>query len=130
MVKIKPYLDEIRDGLSYDPSIQQKVISDLKTGIHTFLDDNPNATINDIYETFGRPDEIIENNKEKIVKPEYDKSIKKKRYIIVALIILGVLLLVAIGVIFANEFSSNHGHIVVGDAYEVTGVTPPNSTKN
>ncbi len=102
--ELKDYYKSISKNLNYSFYLKQTIIKQLKRNINDFIEtSNKNITITDIYDRFGKPDEIIKN-----FDDNYINSLKKKEkhliiftvsliFIIIVLVILMVFLFEHLG---------------------------------
>lgn len=127
--RCEAYFNEVKEGLAYEPERQKQVLADLKEGVGEFIVENPDATIDDIYESFGAPEVIISDNSSKVPVAEVVKSKRIKKWIVSG--ILAVIAIVAVVMVasFIDGYKSNRGHLERGKAYEVTGTVPANVAK-
>lgn len=107
----KKYYTSIKKNLSCSFNMKSVFIKDLDDRVSDFLEDNPNATMENIIENFGTPEEIAKSfDKDN----EYYK--RKARYRLLIEIALLVLLVVAItisSIVICNILNDLGGDITI-----------------
>ncbi len=100
--ELKNYYKSICEDLDYSFYVKRAIIKQLKRNINEFIETSEkDITITDIYDRFGKPDEII-----KSFDDNYLNSLKKKKKIF-TIIIIGLAIVVIILIILII-FLFNH----------------------
>ncbi|MBQ3016021.1 MAG: hypothetical protein IJD79_04495 [Clostridia bacterium] len=87
--EVRAYLRKIRKALPGSFNTKQAVASTLKSQIENYIEDNPDATIDDVIERFGTPETIANE----FDVTEFSAEIKKYKLKVLVLSIVSILIL-------------------------------------
>lgn len=109
------YLHRVRSLLDCTPEEKARLLKRLDKGITAYLEENPEATINHLYEVFGAPEECVLEFKKECSPPLRNevRARRQRKYILYGtLTILLVLVLCVIGYLWTNR----HGFGVISQS--------------
>ncbi len=112
--EVRAYLRKIRKALPGSFNTKQAVASTLKSQIESYIEENPDASINDVIERFGTPETIANE----FDVTEFSAEIKKYKFKTLILSVLAVVLVVlCLWLTIALISSLEEGTIVVDNDY-------------
>ncbi len=108
---LKKYYTSIKKNLSCSFNMKSVFIKELNNRVFDFLEDNPNATMENINENFGTPEEIAKGfDKDN----EYYKRKARNRLIIeISLLILLVVAITISSIVICNILNDLGGDITI-----------------
>lgn len=114
----KNYLKEINSFLICDFSTRNKFISDLKSDIDEYIENNSVTDFDSVYNHFGEPQDIakgfLENADTKKIKRKMDITKVVVTAVIVALVMFGICL--TVNLIDAHQSYTGYNTIEMGEA--------------
>ena len=105
--ELRQYLKSISDLLLCKPKKRKQFMSDFSNSIDDFLQNNPDASINDLEKALGTPQEIAEEFMADVSPKDVKKRVSIARIAIIP-ITLGVLIIVAVCVLLIIDAYKNH----------------------
>lgn len=112
--EVRAYLRKIRKALPGSFNTKQAVASTLKSQIESYIEENPDATIDDVIERFGTPETIANE----FDVTEFSAEIKKYKLKTLILSVLAVVLIaLCLWLTIALISSLEEGTIVVDNDY-------------
>ncbi len=106
--ELKDYYKSISKNLKYGFYLKRAIIKQLKRNINEFIETtDKNITITDIYDRFGKPDEIIQS-----FDDNYLNSLKKKERHLTIFIVLLIFVIVVLVILMVFLFE-HLGEVVV-----------------
>lgn len=115
--QIQSYLKEIRRLLCCKPSIKREFLQRLQASIEDYLEDHPEAGMEDIVSVFGTPQAIAEEFiPDANISFKKDHLLKKKALIIAVILVIlaAVSVIVCAAIISYNSNKNSNGY------YEIT----------
>ena len=103
----KQYFREIKDLLPCNARQRRRCVMELEDTVSSFLEDNPDATLDDLHEAFGSPESIAEAFLEQLSPEEFSKKISRKKQMCFGIIIFPVLAII-LGVVALDIARSVH----------------------
>lgn len=106
---LKQYLQEIKMLLPCDEKQKKRCIAELEVDISSYLESNPDATLDDLYAVFGTPQSTAESFLECVDLGQLSHKISAKRKIAIWVIAILAALAIALGFIayvFADDLQS------------------------
>ena len=76
------YYREINGALFCTSKTRKQIMDGLKSGVSTYLNGNPGSTMDDVYATFGSPQQIAASYVEELSTPELIQKIKLRKRLI------------------------------------------------
>jgi len=108
--ELRQYLKSISDLLLCKPKKRKQFMSDFSNSIDDFLQNNSDASINDLEKALGTPQEIAEEFMADISPQDIKKRFSITRIAIIP-ITLGVLIIVAVCIILIiNSYKIHNSH--------------------
>lgn len=112
--EVRAYLRKIRKALPGSFNTKRAVASTLKSQIENYIEDNPDATIDDVIERFGTPETIANE----FDVTEFGAEIKKYKLKTLILSVLAVVLIaLCLWLTIALISSLEEGTIIITDDY-------------
>ena len=110
------YYRQIRRQLSCTPERKRRIIEDIRSGVESFLEENPDADMAAVTARFGTPEQITEGYLNEMDTKEIQKQLRVRGKVIraVAVAVVAALLMwgTAIVIALVNEFITADYHIV------------------
>lgn len=116
----KPYFQKIEEGLCWEPEKRARIIKDLRESVYLYLEESPAASMEDLYELFGTPEQIIEDNTETVPISALKKAKRRKYWVIGALAAIALVFAGMMAYSFIDGYKSNRGHLEVYGPYVIT----------
>lgn len=114
--ELKPYFRSISYALPYSYSKKKKYFLNLKSEISSYVEENPDAKLEDIKENFGTPGEIMDSILETEGGDKILHSLKVGRWIKRVVLVTCILLVVIYTAIWIKDYcesvSFRHGYFV------------------
>lgn len=111
---LEKYYHDVSKALACSTKKKQNIISCLKKGVQSYLADNPNATIEEIIEYLGKPNDIADEYYSNETGKEITKNIKTGRKIlfcvVVSLVLALVVYIMAISIMVISDVQGSNGH--------------------
>lgn len=98
--ELKKYFHAIDSSIDAPRSQKKKLIDDLKNNTYSYLEDNPDATIQEIKNVFGTPSEIAEY----YLASNADEMFKKKKSPLLIIILSSITLILVLLVVYFLGF--------------------------
>ena len=93
----KEYLDRVSAGMTYPKRTKKYFLQELGSLIESYIAEHPDATVKDLENEFGKPEEYKTNLADKETYREMLKRAEKKtRLFLILCIILGIVTVLAI----------------------------------
>lgn len=106
--ELKNYYKSIRKNLKCSLYLKRAIIKQLKGNINEFIEtSDKNITITDIYDRFGKPDEIIKNFDDNCLN-----SLKKKVKILIIITVVSIIVIIILFILMVFLFE-HLGEVVV-----------------
>lgn len=105
--ELRQYLKSISDLLLCKPKKRKQFMSDFSNSIDDFLQNNSDASINDLEKALGTPQEIAEEFMADVSPKDIKKRVSIARIAIIP-ITLGVLIIVTVCVLLIIDAYKNH----------------------
>lgn len=105
--ELRQYLKSISDLLLCKPKKRKQFMSDFSNSIDDFLQNNSDASINDLEKALGTPQEIAEEFMADVSPKDVKKRVSIARIAIIP-ITLGVLIIVTVCVLLIIDAYKNH----------------------
>lgn len=105
--ELRQYLKSISDLLLCKPKKRKQFMSDFSNSIDDFLQNNPDASINDLEKALGTPQEIAEEFMADVSPKDVKKRVSIARIAIIP-ITVGALIIVAVCVLLIIDAYKNH----------------------
>ena len=94
---IKEYLDRVSAGMTYPKRTKKYFLQELETLIESYIAEHPDATVQDLENEFGKPEEYKTNLADKETYREMLKRAEKKtRLFLILCIVIGIVAVLAI----------------------------------
>ena len=117
--EVRAYLRKIRKALPGSFNTKQAVASTLKSQIENYIEDNPDATIDDVIERFGTPETIANE----FDVTEFSAEIKKYKLKTLILSVLAVVLIaLCLWLTAALIESLKDGYIILTDDFNTSNL--------
>lgn len=112
--EVRAYLRKVRKALPGSFNTKRAVASTLKSQIESYIEENPDATIDDVIERFGTPETIANE----FDVTEFSAEIKKYKLKTLILSVLAVVLIaLCVWLTIALISSVEEGTIIITDDY-------------
>ena len=118
----KQYFREIKDLLPCSARQRRRCVMKLEDTVSSFLERDPNATLEDLHEAFGSPESIAEAFLERLSPEEFSKRLSAKWNIaisIIAIVALLAIVLSVVSIVFANDIHNYHNGYFVDTRSEL-----------
>ncbi len=102
----KQYLLEVKRLLPCSSSEKKRCIMELESDISAFLENNPNATLQDLYASIGSLESIAESFMARIDPKQLSHRLSVKRRVVISVVAIVTFLAISLGVtayIFADD---------------------------
>lgn len=96
----KQYFREIKKNLSCCAKQKKDYLEEMDSSVEYFLQQNPEATIQDLYAMFGDPHTIAESFLEHGDPEQLSRKLSTKRRIVIGVIAVVSILAIVLGIIF------------------------------
>lgn len=125
-VSVKRYLRVIKKLLPCDAAQKKRCLDGMEDSVRMYLQEHPDATIEELYSVFGTPDSIVENYLDTVDTAQISKRLSRRKYIIFGIVITSVLALVlgAVAVSIASDVHDIQNGTVVEVVDELTTSIP------
>lgn len=107
--EMKHYFKEIKLLLPIYSSAERKFLKSLRVSVEEYIDQNPECTIEDIYENFDEPEEAVYNYISALDQTDLCKRVNLRR------IIRNVLIIALIAVVAVSVIEAVHLHLLFKD---------------
>lgn len=112
---LKQYLQEVKKLLPCSSSEKKRCIIELESDVSAFLENNPNATLEDLYASIGSPESIAKSFSSRISPTQLSHRLSIKRKIAIGVIVIVALLAIVVGIVAIKIGNDVHeiqnGHI-------------------
>lgn len=121
---LKQYLLEVKRLLPCSSSEKKRCIMELETDISAFLENHPNASLEDLYVAIGSPESIAKSFIARIDPKQLSHRLSSKRKIAIGVIAIIAFLAVVVGAVAVSVANDVHdvqnGHFTefIGDSVE------------
>jgi hypothetical protein len=114
----KQYIREVRKELLCPRKVQKKFLEELSGSLYTYLEEHPNATMEDIYARFGSSSELAESYLKTIDPEELKNQVRiartvRRTLIAVALSIVLLFTIMVVVMIIDNRNSRPSRQVIV-----------------
>lgn len=104
--ELKQYFKEIKLLLPIYSSAERNFLKSLRVSVEEYIDQNPECTIEDIYENFDEPEEAVYNYISALDQTDLCKRVNLRR------IIRNVLIIALIAVVDVSVIEAVHLHLL------------------
>ena len=115
--KIKQYYRQISRHLSCANRRKKQIIEDIRSGVESFLEENPEADISVVVERFGTPEQITEGYLNEMDTGEMRKCLNTQKRVLGVLITVAAatlaIWLIAVIIASVHEWGTSASYIVV-----------------
>ena len=116
---IKQYYRQISRHLSCANRRKKQIIEDIRSGVESFLEENPEADISVVIERFGTPEQITEGYLNEMDTGEMRKCLNTQKRVLGVLITVAAaalaIWLIAVIIASVHEWGTSASYIVVGE---------------
>ena len=116
---IKQYYRQISRHLSCANRRKKQIIEDIRSGVESFLEENPEADISVVIERFGTPEQITEGYLNEMDTGEMRKCLNTHKRVLGVLITVAAaalaIWLIAVIIASVHEWGTSASYIVVGE---------------
>ena len=116
---IKQYYRQISRHLSCANRRKKQIIEDIRSGVESFLEENPEADISAVIERFGTPEQITEGYLNEMDTGEMRKCLNTQKRVLGVLITVAAaalaIWLIAVIIASVHEWGTSASYIVVGE---------------
>lgn len=105
---LKQYLQEVKILLPCSSREKQRCITELEADASAFLENHPNATLEELYSAIGSPQSIAESFMARTDPEQLSHRLSVKRRIAVGIITIAVILAIVVGAIVAVTSYKRH----------------------
>lgn len=105
---LKQYLLEVKRLLPCSSSEKKRCIVELEADVSALLENNPNATLEDLYSSIGSPESIAESFMARIDPKQLSHRLSAKRKISIGVIVIVAILAIVVGTLFAVTTYMRH----------------------
>ncbi len=118
---ISRYIKNVKKIFPWGYPNKRKLLKELKYNLKTFFNDHPDVSYDDLCIHFGTPDSYIDDRMSLYSPDELHKSVqmKKRKYIIIGLIILIIIIAFICGAIYIQRDIAEHSASNISDGFIV-----------
>ena len=113
MKELKNYYLSIQKELILGGTEKKKLMRDIRNAVESYLQENPDATVEDITAHFGTPQEISATYLEEMPSQELQKKLKIKKWavgIVLGAVACGIVMwAIVVGAALIHEFKNADG---------------------
>ena len=107
MDQINKYLKDVNRSLTCPKAEKEFYIDKIRNGILVFIDENPDATIEDILREIGDP-KTVANDLLETATSETPEKIRKRMTFRKIILIAAIIIVVIVGIVYASALIENH----------------------
>lgn len=119
----KKYLQQVKVKIPYQTKCSRHVLQNLTLGIEEYALENPDFDMEQLIENFGSPEDIASSLLEDVNSKNIVRSIKSKRILICAIVVLLILFVVGIQH-FINHQTTGIEEVIYTSKPPVVTTTP------
>ena len=116
---ISRYIKNVKKVFPWGYPNKKKILRELKYNLKTFFNDHPDVSYDDLCLHFGTPDSYIDDRMSLYSPDELRKSVhmKKRKYIIIGLIILIIIIAFICGAIYIQRDIAENSASTINDSF-------------
>uniref|UniRef100_UPI003FED8236 hypothetical protein n=1 Tax=Candidatus Fimivicinus sp. TaxID=3056640 RepID=UPI003FED8236 len=107
MDQINPYLKDVNHSLTCPKAEKEFYIDKVRNGILVFIDENPDATIEDILQEIGDP-KTVANDLLETATSETPEKIRKQMTFRRIILIAAIIIIAIVGIVYASALLDAH----------------------
>lgn len=118
---ISRYIKNVKKVFPWGYPNKRKLLKELKYNLKLFFSEHPDVSYEDLCIHFGTPDSYIDDRMSLYSPDELHKSVqmKKRKYIIIGLIILIIIIAFICGAIYIQRDIDEHSASTISDGFIV-----------
>lgn len=118
---ISRYIKNVKKIFPWGYPNKRKLLKELKYNLKLFFSEHPDVSYEDLCIHFGTPDSYIDDRMSLYSPDELHKSVqmKKRKYIIIGLIILIIIIAFICGAIYIQRDIAEHSASTISDGFIV-----------
>lgn len=111
----KRYCRMLHRALACTPQLRKRLVAQMQESVADYLDENPQTTMQDLYEHFGEPKQVAENALQELDPKELQNQLKRARWRrLLVVLVLGA------GIVFSGWYLGRLTiNIIAGQFYFV-----------
>ena len=108
-MELNAYVNTVKQMLQYVPGRRQ-IVKDLRDNLAGYLEQNPEATMEDVYRLFGAPESMTEQVVSAMSQDEIEKNMKRVKIVRTLAVVTAVTVVVLFALTMAGMAIWNYSH--------------------